>query len=216
VPGLDQALARLDRGDANAWSEFQRILMGAPPPWSARGRAFSEYRAGRSHAARLLLEAWLKDHPDDTDTRAVLAEVSLAQGDPEGALPQLLQLASERPWDARVLNNIAWALSQRGDLSRARIYAERAVALAPEDPRIADTRGLILLQAGDVQGSVEMLRRAAGNEAAPSEVRIHLAQALIQSGDSASARAVLTQTLADPMAADQHRAAALLLQKLQP
>jgi Tfp pilus assembly protein PilF len=216
VPGLEEILARLERGDANAWLEFQRSLVSAANPWPARGRAFAEYRLGHSHVARLVLQAWLNDHPDDVDTRAVLAELSLAEGDQESAFPQLLQLASERPRDARVLNNLAWIFAQRGDLGRARIYAERAVALAPEDPRIVDTRGLILLQAGDVQGSVAMLKRAAGNEAAPSEVRIHLAQALIQSGDSASARAVLTQTLADPMAADQHRAATLLLQKLQP
>jgi Tfp pilus assembly protein PilF len=79
-----------------------------------------------------------------------------------------------------------------------------------------DTRGLVLLQASDVDGAVAILSRAASSDVAPPETQIHLAQALIRRGDDTAAKAVLTQTLAAPDAAAQHRAAAILLQKLEP
>jgi Flp pilus assembly protein TadD len=96
------------------------------------------------------------------------------------------------------------------------MLSERALALAPRDPRILDTRGVILLRSGDTDRALAMLGRAAGFEAAPPEARIHLAQALMQRGDTAEAKAVLTRTLATPQDASAHRAASVLLRELEP
>lgn len=216
ITGLEDALRGVERGEVDSRMAYDRALTGAPAPWAARGRALAEYRAGRPLGARLAMQAWLEEHPEDADTRAVLTDLFLLEGDIAGALPYLRELAMQRPRDAGVVNNLAWVLSLRGELGEARILSERALALAPYDPRVMDTRGLVLLQAGDVDGAVAILSRAASSDVAPPETQIHLAQALIRRGDDTAAKAVLTQTLAAPDAAAQHRAAAILLQKLEP
>lgn len=216
IAGLEEALTALERDESDSQIAFEQFLAGASASLAARARAIAVYRAGRTLAARLALQAWLEKNSADTDTRAVLVDLLLLEGDSEGALPYLRQLAAQRPRDAGILNNLAWTLMQRGELQEAGLLSERALALAPNDPRIMDTRGVVLLQAGDAAGAVAFLSRAVGSDAAPPETRVHLAQALIRQGDTAAARLVLTDTLATPEAAAQHRAAAILLQKLEP
>ena len=91
----------------------------------------------------------------------------------------------------------------------------RASALAPRDPWVLDTQGLILLRTGETEAAVDVLRRAAADDAAPPVARIHLAQALIGAGENSAAKEVLTETLASRAASEQHRAATLLLQRLE-
>ncbi len=216
TPGLVSALAALERDDPESRAAFEHALANAPASWTARGAALADFRSGRALRARLSLQTWLTDHPDDAETRGVLCDLLLLEGEFAEALPHLRSLAAQRPRDAVVLNNLAWALSQLDELHEARIWSERALALAPHDPRAMDTQGLILLQGGDAKGAAAILRRAAGSEAAPPETAIRLAQALIRSGDAAGAREVLMETLAAPEATEQHRAAAILLQSLEP
>ena len=96
------------------------------------------------------------------------------------------------------------------------MLSERALALAPRDPAVLDTRGMILLRSGEASRALELLGRAASTDLAPPESRIHLAQALIESGDKTAARAVLTLTLNTPEDASAHHAATTLLQHLEP
>jgi Flp pilus assembly protein TadD len=215
IAGLEQSLDAILKDEPQAWTAYRRLMADAPSPWAARGEALAEYRAGRPLAARLSLRRWLESHDDDVETRAVLSDLLLLDGDTEAALPHLRRLTAERPRDAHALNNLAWALAQRGDLREARIVSARASALAPRNPWVLDTQGLILLRTGEAKAAVAVLRRAAADDAAPTVARIHLAQALIGSGENSAAKEVLTEALASRAASDQHRAAALLLQQLE-
>jgi tetratricopeptide (TPR) repeat protein len=215
IAGLEQSLDAILKDEPQAWTAYRRLMADAPPSWAARGEALAENRAGRPLAARLSLRRWLESHGEDSETRAVLSDLLLLDGDAEAALPHLRRLAAERPRDAHVLNNLAWALAQRGDLREARIVSARAAALAPRDPWVLDTQGLILLRTGEAKAAVAVLRRAAADDAAPTVARIHLAQALIGSDEKSAAKEVLTEALASRAAPDQHRAAALLLQQLE-
>src|SRR5512145_2239321 len=147
------------------------------------GASWPTRRRPGPHAARLSLRRWLDAHDDDVETRAVLSDLLLLDGDAEAALPHLRRLTAERPRDAHALNNLAWVLAQRGDLREARIVSARASALAPRDPWVLDTQGLILLRTGEAKAAVAVLRRAAADDAAPPVARIHLAQALIGAGE---------------------------------
>jgi tetratricopeptide (TPR) repeat protein len=215
-PKLLEALGAIERGTVEARTVFRHELVEANDAWAARGLALAEHRAKRPIEARFALQTALARSPEDSDTRLVLAELYLLDDDPDGALPHLRQLARERPRDAGVLNNLAWVMYLRGELREAHIVSERALALAPRDPRILDTRGVILLRAGEPDRALELLGRAAGSDAAPPEARIHLAQALIQRGQTDEAKDLLTRTLSAPEDASAHRAASILLEELEP
>ncbi len=57
------------------------------------------------------------------------------------------------------LNNLAWVAGQLKD-PKALEYAERADKLAPGNPAILDTYGMLLVEKGDIARGVEMLQKA--------------------------------------------------------
>ena len=93
------------------------------------------------------------------------------------------------------LNNLAWTLSQmpQGDQSQALALAEQALALDPENARIRDTRGLILVRLGQWERAVPDLERALEQLARDNdtdsmrETHEALAQAYRKLGDSSLA-----------------------------
>lgn len=118
-----------------------------------------QQRAGQTEAAIRTLQAWLQDHPDDSATRHVLGSAQINAGQETEALETYETLLEERPNDVVALNNAAW-LAREADNPRAREYAERAVDLAPDQPAILDTLGVVLLEGGDTESALETLQRA--------------------------------------------------------
>jgi len=60
-----------------------------------------------------LLEGWTKAHSDDADARFGLAQLYGTAANYPAALQQFEWLATKRPNDTVVLNNLAWLYSQR-------------------------------------------------------------------------------------------------------
>jgi len=152
--------------------------------------ARAEARAGRPEEAIATLRGWLQQHPDDTEVRGGLASLYLALGRNDEALAEFQRLVQELPDNVSVLNNLAWLLRER-EPSRALQLAERAVELAPRQAAIVDTLALVLLDRGQVDRALTLLRQA--NEDAPGDltIRYHLAMTLARSGDQAGARGLL-------------------------
>ena len=98
------------------------------------------------------------------------------------------------PDNPRLLNNLAFALIELGD-PKASDIAERAYVQAPFNADVIDTFGWALVQTSDVSRGTELLRSALSLAPANAEIRLHLAKALLKSGDKASARREL-ETLA--------------------
>jgi FimV-like protein len=85
------------------------------------------------------------------------------------------------------MNNLAWSLAQLSDPA-ALGYAEKAVALAPNSPAIADTLGWLLVSRGETKRGTEILAKAAAAAPNALEIRMHYAKALMKSGDKSGAR----------------------------
>ena len=66
--------------------------------------------------------------------------------------------------------------------------AEKAYKLAPTEPAISDTLGSLLVARGDVQRGLQVLRDGARVAPSVAPLRLHLAQALVKSGDRDGAR----------------------------
>ncbi|TMH19250.1 MAG: tetratricopeptide repeat protein [Betaproteobacteria bacterium] len=86
-----------------------------------------------------------------------------------------------------VLNNLAWVAGELGD-SKALSYAEKASTLAPTNPAILDTLGMLLVKNGDMAQGLEKLQKAAQLAPNQADIRLHLAKTLIKAGDKAAAR----------------------------
>ncbi|HTU12805.1 MAG TPA: tetratricopeptide repeat protein [Allosphingosinicella sp.] len=79
--------------------------------------------------------------------------------------------------DATVLNNLAWAYSESGDLAAAVPLARRAWSLDRDNPATADTLGWLLFKAGRRAEGIALLQRAARGAPSNTAIRQRLAQA---------------------------------------
>jgi len=192
--------------------EFERLY-----PQDARGtltKADTQFAAGDAGAARATYVAWLKTHPQDVTVLLALASMDDAQGSADAAIAgyeAALKLDAENPV---ALNNLAYALFQRGD-ARAQSLAERAHRAAPETPQFLDTLGWILLKTGSAQDALQHLRKA--SEAAPTDALIHYhyAAALAANDRKDEAIAVLDGVLSNDRMFSDRAAAETLRRQLK-
>jgi len=150
--------------------------------------------AGNTQAAEQLLSDWLKQHPKDLAMRAYAAENAVANGRNKEAIAQYQAIQTQDPKNAIVLNNLA-GLYQREADSRALQTAEQALKLAPENPALQDTLGWILVEQGQAQRGLELLRKALAKASNNESIRYHHAIALARTGDKAGARKELETLL---------------------
>ena len=152
---------------------------------------------GKAKEADARLDKWMKDHPDDNNARMYLATYQLAsQKSKLAAIEQFQILLKTDPQNVGVLNNLAWAYDQEKD-PKALEYGEKAYKLAPESAAVLDTYGWLLIQKGDINGGMPLLKKAASLSPTAAEIRYHLAQALLKSGDKTGARSELEAAVAN-------------------
>jgi putative PEP-CTERM system TPR-repeat lipoprotein len=149
-------------------------------------------QAGKKKEADAVLARWMQENPKDVLVRLYLADSALNRKDYNAAVPAYRQILAEQPNNVVVLNNLAWALWQLKDPG-ALALAEKAHGLAPDNPAVADTLGVILVEQGDLKRGMQLLDEAV--KAAPNvpDLRLHYARALLKSGDKAAARRELEQ-----------------------
>ena len=140
-------------------------------------REMREY--GQSYA---VLEQALVERPDN---RALLYDVALAAEKIDRldiAEEQLRKLIALEPDSAQAYNALGYTLADRTDrFDEAREYIARALTLAPDDPFILDSMGWVEYRLGNVEESMQFLRRAYSIQADP-EIAAHLGEVLWVSG----------------------------------
>jgi len=124
----------------------------------------------------------------------------------EAALPSL-------PDNVVILNNLAGLYQGKGD-SRALEVAARAYALAPATPAVQDTYGWLLVDNGDLDKGLDLLRDAVRRLPDNAEVQYHYGAALAKKGNTAEAIEVLKKALRGRLSPDAKADAQALLQQL--
>ncbi len=191
----DRATGFAIEGEARAlqkqWPEaavaYREALARQPVPMLAVRRYGALQNAGKASEATAMADKWFKDHPKDATLRAAIALQDLAKKDYAKAVRQYEAALEIEPNNALFLNNIAWMLNELGD-PKAQKYAERAYTLSPTTPSVLDTLGWILVQHGDAGKGVDLLKAAASAAPDQNEIRLHLAKALLKTGDKARAK----------------------------
>jgi tetratricopeptide (TPR) repeat protein len=161
-------------------------------------------RKDRIPDALLMLEAALPRVPDPEELWLRVARLQRARGDGAEAKYAYEQVLARKPESAGVLAELARVHAELlRQPSAAQELAERAYALAPEQPSVAETFGWMLLQQGHTDTALPLLREAAAAQPASAEAQYHYAVALMKRGDTRAARAAmervrdLSPTLAD-------------------
>ncbi|AOF83635.1 putative PEP-CTERM system TPR-repeat lipoprotein [Methyloversatilis sp. RAC08] len=145
--------------------------------------------------AKAVVDGWLKDKPEDNAVPAYLAEYALSQKRYDEASQRYEALLKRVPNDPVVLNNLAWLAAQRND-GKAKGYAERAYAVAPNNPSVLDTYGTILFDSGETERGLTMLKQAVAAAPGAHDLRLNLAQRLAKAGMKSEARKELEPLVA--------------------
>jgi putative PEP-CTERM system TPR-repeat lipoprotein len=144
-------------------------------------------QSGKAGEADAFARSWVKDNPKDTAFLLYLADRSLRGKHYKTASQLYKTVIGLEPRNAVALNNLAFVAEQLGDPDAIK-YAEQALSIAPESPAIQDTLGWLLVEKGDVARGVDLLKKAAARAPNAADVRLHLAKALIKTGDRSGAR----------------------------
>lgn len=169
---------------------------------------------GRAEEGEKRLAVWLAGNPQDAATRMALAEYLLKRGQYKAAAEHYLLLNKSNPGNLVVLNNLAWALSEARD-PRAVGFAEQALKLKPDSVAAMDTLGWILVQQGQAERGIKLLKQALAKAPDSAEIHWHLAAAYAKAGDRTRARNELDRLLASGLAFPQEQEARTLLSRLQ-
>jgi tetratricopeptide (TPR) repeat protein len=150
-------------------------------------------RKGRAAEARAAYARGLETLPDDPRLLYARALLAAEEGDVASAERDLRQVIALKPDDAEALNALGYTLADRTDRhAEALTLIERAIKLKPDEPAIIDSLGWIRYRMGDLDGSLEELRRAYAKQADP-EIAAHLGEVLWVKGERDEARRVWEQ-----------------------
>ena len=194
-----------------AQGEFSLAVASFEKAWQINKNGFIAIKIhqalsgeGRVDEADSGLLQWLAGEPADFVARGYLAASYAKRGRYKQAIEQYRLVLKTDPRNIVALNDLAWLYQQEKD-SRALETAEQAHKLAPDNPRVMDTLGWILIQQGNTAQGLPLLRAAADKAPSSEEIRYHLAAALAQSGDKAGAREQVEKLLMSAGKASPYR-----------
>lgn len=205
VPRLEGDLAMAQKRYKDAVSDYASV------PAEARDTSltlaqFDARRLAGVGEPQKTLEEWLAKRPEDVPVRVALAEYWQQRGETSRATSEYEEGLKHAPANTVILNNLAVIYQRSGD-RRALDTAERAYQSAPDVPAIQDTYGWLLVEQGQVDKGLELLRSAAKALPELAEVQYHLGAALARKGDAAEARRIL-ETVASGRGPDDVKAQA--------
>jgi tetratricopeptide (TPR) repeat protein len=159
--------------------------------------ARQEIASGRIDAARQRLSALAAENADNAPARLLLGALEEQAGNRERAIDHYRRVLNSTADHVPALNNLASLLTEVGRADDGMAYAQRAVALAPEEAAPQDTLGWIYYRKGLHRTAVRHLEIAVSKE--PSPVRkFHLAMAYIANGDARGHKLVGEAIASDP------------------
>jgi cellulose synthase operon protein C len=147
---------------------------------------------GRVDQAETIATEWTRARPNDADFIFSVGKMALARNDLAGAERKFARVLELHPQNAPALNNIAWIMVQQKRTGAVSV-AQKAVALAPEQPQMLDTLARALAFEGQLPKAIEIQKSAvtkAGAAAAP--FRLELARLYIRGSEPRLAEQELT------------------------
>ncbi len=170
-------------------------------------------KAGQSADAARLASSWMSAHAKDTIFLNHLASQALQSGKLAEAETLYKQVLALEPRHSVALNNMAWLLLKLGKTG-AVDYAQRAVQVRDDVDEFWDTLSMAHLAANEPARALEASRKAVQLNPSAQAARLHLAQAMLGSGDKAGAKAELIKIEDSALSADLKHLREKLAQQL--
>lgn len=144
--------------------------------------------AGKSGDAYGVLAEGLTANPDQPDLLYEAAITAEKAGRLDVVEPYLRRLIQIKPDQAHAYNALGYSLAERNErLEEAQQLIDKALEISPEDPFILDSKGWVLFRRGNVQGALDVLKKAFSVRADP-EIAAHLGEVLWSLGRQDEAR----------------------------
>lgn len=144
--------------------------------------------AGKEKDADTGMEKWMKAAPQDVESRIYMADLSMKRKAYKAAATYYETVLQLQPNHALAMNNLAYLYQQTQD-ARALPLAEKLLAQQPNVPAVQDTVAMILLDAGQIQRAIDLLKKATSKASEQGDIRIHLVQAYLRAGQKDKAKA---------------------------
>ena len=135
---------------------------------------------------------WLRTQPKDAAFPFYLGNRALTLNELPESLRQFERVVAIQPDNAAALNNLAWLKGQLGR-DGALADAERANALAPNQPAFMDTWAMLLSSANQHERALEMQKKVVQLQPQVLEFKLNLAKIQIKAGNKDAARALLDE-----------------------
>ncbi len=175
---------------------------------------YARVQVGDELAARQQLAQWVDAHPEDPTARQVLADGLFGAGKLPMAITHYRKLISDNPKNVFALNNLAIALERDGKAGALEL-AQKAHSLASDNPLVTETLGWMLVRTGQASKGLKFLREAQLKIPESPEIRLHIAQALVDMGQIKEARSELKLLFDSDPQFDGIEDATLLLKQIQ-
>lgn len=170
-------------------------------------------QAGKPAEAASRLAAWRRSNPEDLAVALRQGEFFVAQGNYPEAAQQFEFVLKRLPGNGTALNDLAFTYQQMKD-PRALATAEQALIHSSGSPTVKDTLGWILVEQGDAVRGLPLLQDAVKEKPDSTDIRYHLATALVKTNNHAAARKELEYLLTNHRGFPQQESARTLLKQL--
>ena len=146
--------------------------------------------------AQALLEDDLKQEPNSSPVRLLLASVATGEGKFDLASEQYRWLESKDPKSAQVYSALGDLYQRRGDAQNALASYEKARELAPNDAKILNAIAILESDSGQAQQAIETLNKQLALDPKNAVAMNNLAFNLAESGQNLDRAMSLVQTVA--------------------
>lgn len=175
--------------------------------------AMAQLKAKKGEDSLITLNGWLAKHPQDLSILSLRAQANHLLGKYEAATEDYKAIIEHSPNDVLALNNLAWFLRDKSP-AQAREYSARAFELAPTSSSVLDTRAMLLIDQGDVQQALKIIKKAAEMQPNDLNIQYHLAFISSGSGHKVDAVSILKKLLATEAKFSERSAAEKLYKEL--